>query len=95
MGASLTLKAFVEFYLSNRVAVLVGEVVELGLELVGVNLGHLREGGDGGREEDEQTGADQSEVHDAGEGARGRDHLGALQESQRERREDEGRNCRR
>ena len=53
------LHALVEEDGVDALAVLVDEVVELGLELVGVDLAGLREGGDGHRKgEDEAEGAD-------------------------------------
>lgn len=87
------LKTLVELDLGDGLAVGIGEVVELGLELCGADLGDLREGGDGGWEEDEQAGADEREVDGAGECAGGGDDARALQELERQRRQDERRDC--
>ncbi|KAI3485848.1 hypothetical protein L1887_50646 [Cichorium endivia] len=79
-GACAVLESLVEFDLGDGVALGVGQVVELGLERLWRRLGHLREGGDGGRKEDEQTGADEGQVDGAREGAAGGNHACTLQE---------------
>ena len=92
-GGMRDLEALVEFDLGDGVALRVGEVVELGFESLGGCFGDLGKGGDGGREEDEQTGADEREVDGAGECAARRNHACALQELECQRRQDERGNC--
>ena len=87
----MILETLVELDFVDRIALLVGEVVELGFELVGVDPCDLGEGGDCGREEDEQTCADEGEVDGAGERAGSGDVLGTLQELECERRQDKRR----
>lgn len=57
------LETLVEFYFVDGVSLLIGKVVELGFELVGVDFGDLGEGCNRGREEDEETCTDQCEVY--------------------------------